>query len=118
MTNGRDMQAKSETVTVAVIESGVPLLVEARETIDAFHAMVRTKAETKLDAWIERARTSFVESFVNGVAKDRAAVRAAITSGCSNGQTEGQITKLKLVKRQMYGRAKLDLLEARFIGAS
>ena len=35
----------------------------------------------------------------------------------SNGQTEGQITKLKLVKRQMYGRAKIDLLEARLIGA-
>ncbi len=36
----------------------------------------------------------------------------------SNGQTEGQITKLKLVKRQMYGRGKLDLLEARLIGAT
>jgi len=35
-----------------------------------------------------------------------------------NGQTEGQITKLKLVKRQMYVRAKLELLEARLIGAS
>jgi transposase len=35
----------------------------------------------------------------------------------SNGQTEGQITKLKLVKRQMYGRGKLDLLQARLIGA-
>ncbi|MGY3079267.1 transposase [Bradyrhizobium sp. LM6.10] len=34
----------------------------------------------------------------------------------SNGQTEGQITKLELVKRQMYGRAKLDLLQARLIG--
>jgi transposase len=36
----------------------------------------------------------------------------------SNGQTEGQITKLKLVKRQMYGRGKLDLLQARLIGAA
>jgi transposase len=34
------------------------------------------------------------------------------------GQTEGQITKLKLVKRQMYGRAKIDLLQARLIGAT
>ncbi|WP_442943723.1 hypothetical protein [Nitrospirillum sp. BR 11752] len=42
---------------------------------------------------------------------------AAITSPWSNGQTEGQITKLKLVKRQMYGRGKLDLLQARVIGA-
>jgi transposase len=47
-----------------------------------------------------------------------AAGRAAIIEPWSNGQTEGQITKLKLVKRQMYGRANLDLLEARLIGAA
>jgi len=40
-----------------------------------------------------------------------------IVSPWSNGQTEGQITRLKLIKRQMYGRAKLDLLQARLIGA-
>jgi transposase len=44
-------------------------------------------------------------------------VRAAIVSQWSNGQTEVQITKLKLVKRQMHGRGKLDLLQARLIGA-
>lgn len=118
MTTGRDMLSKSETVTVAAIEGGAPLLVEARETIAAFHAMVRMKAETELDAWIDRARNSLVASFASGVTKDKAAVRAAIASAWSNGQTEGQITKLKLVKRQMYGRAKLDLLEARLIGAN
>ena len=42
---------------------------------------------------------------------------AAITLPWSNGQVEAQITKLKLVKRQMYGRAKLDLLPAKLIGA-
>ncbi|MDF0544878.1 transposase [Sphingobium sp. H39-3-25] len=45
------------------------------------------------------------------------AVRNAIVSPWSNGQTEGQITRLKLIKRQMYGRAKLDLLQARVVGA-
>lgn len=43
---------------------------------------------------------------------------AVITSPWSNGQTEGQITKLKLVKRQMYGRGKIDLLEARVVGSA
>jgi transposase len=41
----------------------------------------------------------------------------SITTAWSNGQTEGQITRLKLIKREMYGRAKLDLLEARLVGA-
>jgi transposase len=54
----------------------------------------------------------------SGVTKDIAAVHAALVQPWSNGQTEGQITKLKLVKRQMYGRAKIDLLQARLIGAT
>lgn len=118
MTIGRDALSKSETITIAAIEDGVRPLVEARAIIAAFHTMIRKKAEAQLEAWIEEARSSLVTSFANGVAKDSAAVRAAIVSAWSNGQTEGQITKLKLVKRQMYGRAKIDLLEARFIGAA
>lgn len=109
--------AKAETVTVAAIESGAPTLVEAREIIAEFHLMVRRKAEVDLIAWIGRARASLVASFTNGVAKDEAAVRAAITLTWSNGQTEGQITRLKLVRRQMYDRGKIDLLQARLIGA-
>lgn len=112
-TIGRDNLSKSETVTVAAIESGAPQLVEAREVIAAFQAMIRTKCLAELEPWIERARASLVASFANGVVKDKAAVSAAITSPWSNGQTEGQITKLKLVKRQMYGRGKIDLLQAR-----
>jgi transposase len=117
-TFGRDVLTKSETITVAAIEGGVPLLVEAREFIAAFQAMIRKKSLADLEPWLERARSSLVASFANGVIKDRAAVSAAITSHWSNGQTEGQITKLKLVKRQMYGRGKLDLLQARVIGAA
>ena len=81
-------------------------------------AMIRTKAATELDGWIEQAKASLIAPLARGVAKDAAAIRAAITERWSNGQTEGQITKLKLIKRQMYGRAKLDLLEARLVGAA
>ena len=117
MTIGRDDLSKSETVTVAAIEAGAPLLVEAREIIAAFQVMIRKKCLADLDPWLERPRSGLAASFANGVVKDLAAVSAAITSAWSNGQTEGQITKLKLVKRQMYGRGKLDLLQARVIGA-
>ena len=114
MTVGRDRLTRAETtVTVATIESSVPLLVEAREIIAAFQAIIRRRSLSDLSPWLERARISLVASFANGVMKDQGAVAAAITSGWSNGQTEDQITKLKLVKRQMYGRAKLDLLRAR-----
>ncbi len=80
--------------------------------------MIRKKSLADLEPWLKRAQSSLVASFANGVIKDQAAVSAAITSPWSNGQTEGQITKLKLVKRQMYGRGKLDLLQARVIGSA
>jgi len=77
MTNGRDTLSKSETVTIAAIEQGVPLLVEAREIIAAFHAMIRKKAHGELEPWLKRACASLVMSFANGVIKDKAAVSAA-----------------------------------------
>ena len=52
------------------------------------------------------------------ITRDAAAVRAAFTEPWSNGQVEGQITKLKRVKRQMYGRAKIHLIQARLIGVA
>ena len=116
MTIGRDQLSKAETVTVAAIESGVESLVEAREVVADFQAMIRRMAPAELDPWIERAKTSLVAALANGVAKDKAAVSAALSSSWSNGQAEGQICKLKLIKRQMHGRGKLDLIQARVIG--
>lgn len=116
LTVGRDRLSRSEAVIVAAIEGGVPLLVEARDVAAAFQAMVRKRSLAMLEPWLGRAQSSLLASFANGVLKDKAAVTAAITSPWSNSQTEGQITKLKLVKRQMYGRGKLDLLQARVIG--
>jgi transposase len=117
MTTARDHLSKADTLTMAAIEGGVPTLLEARTLLDRFHAMVRQKS-LDLDGWIADATTSLMASFAAGIRKDRSAVWAAITSPWSNGQTEGQITKLKLVKRQMYGRAKIDLLEARLLSIS
>ncbi len=54
-----------------------------------------------------------VETFAAGLEQDGSAARAALTMTWSNAQAEGQITKLKLLKRQMYGRASFDLLRRR-----
>jgi len=78
------------------------------------------EATAGYDRWLDDALTCgvrAVETFARGLAQDGAAVRAAFTSPWSNGQTEGQITKLKLLKRQMYGRANLDLLRRRLLAA-
>lgn len=116
MTTARDDLAKAEAILVAAIEVNVPELVIARAAIGDFQSMIRSKNARKLDEWLDAAKDSPVGSFASGVARDLAAVRNAIISPWSNGQTEGQITRLKLIKRQMYGRAKLDLLQARLVG--
>lgn len=117
MTLERDHLTKAEPLTVAAIEQGAPALAEARTLIDRFQSIVRRKADADLDPWLRDAEPSLIASFARGITKDLAAVRAAVTEPWSNGQTEGHVHRLKLVKRQMYGRAKLDLLEARLLGA-
>ncbi len=117
MTKARDNLSKADTVTIAAIEARVPTLVEARVLVESFQAMVRKKLIENLDPWIASASVSLIASFASGIIQDKPAVQAALTEPWSNGQTEGQITKLKLVKRQMYGRAKIDLLQARLLGA-
>ena len=116
LTTSRERLSRADPLVVAAVENGVAVLTEARAIIGEFQRIIRRQAPTELEGWIENAKGSLVATFVNGIEKDKAAVKAAVSSPWSNGQTEGQICKLKLVKRQMYGRGKLDLLEARVIG--
>jgi transposase len=98
-----------------------PAVREVQQLVADFGTLVRTREAPGLIAWLERAEASSVpevRSFTAGLRRDRAAVDAALGSPWSNGQTEGQINRLKVLKRQMYGRAKLDLLEKRFLYAA
>jgi hypothetical protein len=79
--------------------------------------MLRKKDAASLDPWIDGAKNSLIAFFVRGAMEDKAAVRADIDSPWANRQAEGQIAKLKLVKRQMHGRGKIDLLQAQLLRA-
>lgn len=88
----------------------------AHTLVDAFARMVRERQGDRLDGWLAVARESDIteiRGFARGLEGDLAAVRAGLTLPWSNGQTEGQINRLKLLKRQMYGRANVDLLRQR-----
>ena len=93
-------------------------LAQARDLALRFAAMVRERKAGDLERWLADAAGSQLQSFADGLRQDQAAVRAALELPWSNGQTEGQITRLKLVKRQMFGRAKHDLLRARVLQAA
>jgi len=113
MTTERETGSAQTALINAVIERAVPALVIARDVLDRFHAMMRSNDETRLDPWIAMATDSKLAAFAAGVEADKDAVAAAISSPWSSGQVEGNITRLKSIKRQMYGRAKIDLLKAR-----
>ena len=79
------------------------------------------KSAADINVWITQARACGVPAiatFASGLDGDAAAVRAALTEPRSSGQAEGQINRLKLIKRQSYGRAGLDLLKRRMILAA
>lgn len=102
----------------AVIETAVPELIVARDLMDRFHAMMRSNDVGRLEPWIASAKEGNLASFAAGVEADREAVAAAITEPWSSGQVEGKVNRLKLIKRQMYGRPNLDMLKARVMSAA
>jgi transposase len=82
-----------------------------------FRRMLRDRDVYGLGGWIETARQSPLRRFGECIHADVAAARAAIELPWSNGPVEGQVNRLKLLKRQMYGRANFDLLRARVLAA-
>ena len=113
LTTGRDHLSKADSVLVAQIEAALPALAQARVLADQFTSMVRNRSADQLGAWLAEAEGSLLSAFARGLRKDQAAVSAALSERWSNGQTEGRINRLKLLKRQMYGRAGIALLKAR-----
>jgi transposase len=86
------------------------------QLLQRFRHLIATRDHGALDAWLDDAEAGGLPPFVSlahGIRNDRAAVDAALTTSWSTGQVEGQVHRLKLVKRQGYGRAKLDLLARR-----
>lgn len=93
----------------------------AREIALWFMRLVRERRAEEFGVWIATARESglpYLKGFAQRLLSDRAAVVAALSHEWSNGQTEGQVNRLKLIKRQMYGRAGFALLRARVLAAA
>ena len=115
LTRERDCRSAEALRVRVAVETASPEIAAARNLLDRFRTMVAAKKTDDLTPWLRDAVGSELASFASGVGDDEAAVRAAIVEPWSNGQTEGQVTRLKLVKRQMYGRANVDILRARMV---
>jgi transposase len=100
---------------VSAVCGHCPELEQAAATAREFVRLVRERDAGAWPAWLERARTTPLARFAEHLQRDEAAVVAALQMPWSNGQVEGQVHRLKLVKRQAYGRAKFDLLRQRVL---
>jgi transposase len=89
-----------------------------RRLVFGFRAILRGGKVTTLHRWMEQARKTGIHSlvrFVRTLKQDLSAVEAAVSEPWSNGPVEGQLNRLKMLKRQMYGRAGIELLRARLL---
>jgi transposase len=99
----------------------IPELYGPLELANELLAMTRGESKAALADWLDRADVSAngsVQSFAETLRTDAAAVQAGMSTPWSNGPVEGQVNRLKLIKRSMYGRAGLALLRARVCAKS
>jgi transposase len=119
-----EKRTPDEQAHVTQIQQHDPTIVQIAALTETFTQMVRQRMPNALQTWLETVLTSGppdLKRFATGLQQDgavRAALELPYSNAYSNGQTEGQITRLKLLKRQMYGRAQLDLLRQRVLHAA
>lgn len=88
------------------------------QLVHEFFRLVRTRQGAQLDSWLSKVEASDIQElqrFAKGLERDKAAVLAGLTLSYSNGQVEGQVTRIKLIKRMMFGRAGFALLRQRVL---
>lgn len=114
------MKSQEEEETLIQL-SEQPELSDAITLTQSFLFLVRKRLPQHLDNWLDLAKNSSFkpfQTFAKGLSDDYEAVKAGLTLEVSNGPVEGFNNKLKMIKRQMYGRAGLDLLNKRLVLAS
>jgi transposase len=95
-----------------------PTIQQAQDSIGHFRHLLRTRDLAGFREWLPQALQCTVlevQGFARGLCRDRSAVEAAFVYEWNNGQVEGQVNRLKMLKRQTYGRANFDLLRKRVL---
>jgi transposase len=113
-------RTQAEVQQLAQLRAQAADVAEAIDLVQDFATLVRQRQPTQLDPWLTRATSSTIEAlrrFATGLYEDYEAVKAGVTLPWSTSPVEGHINRLKMLKRQMFGRAHLDLLSRRFLRA-
>ena len=116
-----ERQDEAEAAQLTQLQAQHPEVAAAIALAQDFAQLVRERTPEQLDPWLARAADSSLtplQRFAKGIRDDYEAVKAGVTLPWSNGPVEGQMNRLKMLKRQMFGRARFDLLQRRFLLAA
>jgi transposase len=108
----------SDTAQLETVRNACPEITAACDLAREFTTMVRHRQGHLLRDWIQKAEVRGPEAigvFASSVHQDLPAVTAGLTLSYSSGTVEGHVTRIKTIKRQMYGRASFTLLRARIL---
>jgi transposase len=112
----------AQATALAAVTAACPHLAGLRAHIAAFADIMTTRAgATRLEAWLTAAETSGIpqlQAYASGIRRDQPAVTAGLTLPYSSGKVEGTVNKIKMIKRQAYGRATFPLLRQRVLLAT
>ncbi|MFF2506358.1 ISL3 family transposase [Streptomyces sp. NPDC058067] len=107
-----------DAIGLKEVRAACPELDATVEHVRSFAGLMHDHRGEDLPMWIERVRQNelpHLRQFAEGLLHDLDAVTAGLSTSWSSGQVEGQVTRVKLLKRAGYGRAKLDLLRTRIL---
>ena len=113
-----DALPNSQQAFVSGVLGQVPALAAAIAVAKRLNLLLRRKSQEDLAGVLADADATLLEPFADGIRRDFAALQAALEVPWTTSPAEGQINRLKMLKRTMYGRAGFQLLRARVLNAA
>jgi transposase len=120
LANPEDQRSTDQALLAQLLRLD-PVMPRTYHQVQVSCQIIRERRGHEFDAWmteVQQTGAKELRGFVQGLLKDEAAVRAGLSRVWSNGPTEGLIHRLKLLKRQAYGRAGVDFLRHRILAQS
>lgn len=118
ITRHPDSLSTDESQQLKTLLDRCPALERTAQHVRAFAELMNNRQGRHLDRWVEAVRADdlpALQGFVNGLGQDLDAVVAGLSLRYSSGAVEGHNNKIKMLKRQMFGRANFDLLRKRVL---
>lgn len=117
LTTPSDNQPEKDLLFIQRLMTAAPMLAQAATWVRNMQDLFTKKSQASLETLLDEGEKTPLFRFVNGLRRDLSAVQAALQHPWTTSPVEGQISRLKMIKRTMFGRAGFKLLRARVLHA-